>query len=163
MSVAIPKNTLDDHYFMFPGYTVARASRPAARQRIPAVADAAGRCATSARFPAPAPPLPDIEALIEEHELLDAHPAASAAGDDETAGDRRARRGDRAGARTYAEIPRHDREGARPTGLSLEGAGEALSIGAAGLFLRSLDRQPDGCAPAHQRQPAALSAAARRA
>ncbi len=45
------------------------------------------------------------------------------------------------GCKVYTEIPKLIAQ-ALADGLSLEGAGEALSIGAAGLFLRSLTGNP---------------------
>src|SRR2546425_9685027 len=90
------------------------------------------------RFPTP-PVLKDIEPLLEEYELLKRPlgfhtspgeaPAIGLLGEAVTRCD------------TYAEIPVMLAK-ALADGLSLEGAGEALSIGAAGLFLRSLTGNP---------------------
>ena len=84
-------------------------------------------------------PLPAIEALIEEHQLLkrilrqrsgeDEVAAIEALGEAISAVDR------------FADIPVLMAQ-ALADGLSLEGGGEALSIGAAGLFLRSLGGNP---------------------
>jgi hypothetical protein len=84
-------------------------------------------------------PLPDIEALIEEHQLLN-RILRQRSGEDETAaigelGEAISR------VDVFAEIPRLMAK-ALADGLSLEGGGEALSIGAAGLFLRSLGGNP---------------------
>jgi hypothetical protein len=84
-------------------------------------------------------PLPEIETLIEEHQLM-SRILRQRSGDDETAAigalGEAIRRVD-----VFAEIPRMIAK-ALAGGLSLEGAGEALSIGAAGLFLRSLCGNP---------------------
>jgi hypothetical protein len=77
-------------------------------------------------------PLPQIEALIEEHQLL----KRIYRGEDETAviGEL----GEVILAvDVFSDIPVLMAK-ALANGISLEGAGEALSIGAAGLFLRSL-------------------------
>src|SRR5258708_30794672 len=84
-------------------------------------------------------PLPAIEALIEEHQLL-SRILRQRTGEDETAaigglGEAIGR------VDVYADIPVLMAK-ALADGLSLEGAGEALSIGAAGLFLRSLTGNP---------------------
>ena len=90
------------------------------------------------RFPTP-PAIPEIDAVLEECQLL-TRPLRQQSGADETLaigslGEAISR------CDTYAEIP--GRLGrALADGLSLEGAGEALSIGAAGLFLRSLTGNP---------------------
>src|SRR3954467_15826826 len=84
-------------------------------------------------------PMPAIEALIEEHGLL-TRILRQRSGDDETAaigelGEAIAK------VDVYAEIPPLMAK-ALADGLSLEGCGEALSIGAAGLFMRSLTGNP---------------------
>jgi hypothetical protein len=136
LSVAIPKNALDDHYFILPAFTwramdqvlgwddMAVLMRPAVRY--------------TARFPAPRLLL-DVEGLIEKHQLL-SRAMRQRSGDDETAaigelGEAICAVSD------YNVIPVKIAE-ALANGLSLEGAGEALSIGAAGLFLRSLTGNP---------------------
>jgi hypothetical protein len=84
-------------------------------------------------------PLPGIEALIEEHGLL-TRILRQRSGEDETAAI--GELGEAIGrVDAYAEIPKLMAE-ALANGLSLEGGGEALSIGAAGLFLRSLTGNP---------------------
>jgi hypothetical protein len=90
------------------------------------------------RFPTP-PELPEIEALLQEYQLLQ-RPLRSHTGEDETAAI--GQLGEAIGAcDIYAEIPKMLAR-ALADGLSLEGAGEALSIGAASLFLRSLTGNP---------------------
>jgi len=90
------------------------------------------------RYPI-APGVPEIEALIEEHQLL-TRVTRQQSGEDETAvigqvGEAIGR------CDVFADIPGLLAQ-ALADGLSLEGAGEALSIGAAGLFLRSLTGNP---------------------
>ncbi|HTZ34528.1 MAG TPA: hypothetical protein VMB84_00805, partial [Stellaceae bacterium] len=90
------------------------------------------------RYPVP-PAIPEIEMLIEEHELM-TRVTRQESGEDETAvigelGEAIGR------VDVFADIPVLMAK-ALADGLSLEGAGEALSIGAAGLFLRSLTGNP---------------------
>jgi hypothetical protein len=92
----------------------------------------------TARYPNP-PEIPEIEAIIEEYELL-TRPLRQQSGDDET--ETIGRVGEAIGqVSVFADIPVMLGK-AMAEGLSLEGAGEALSIGAAGLFLRSLTGNP---------------------
>ncbi len=136
MTVAIPKNALDDHYFIFPAVTwramehiigwdnMAVLMRPSVRY--------------TARFPAPRI-MPDVEGLIEKHGLL-SRIIPQRGATDETA--EIGALGEAIGnCDDYNQIPVMQAE-ALANGLSLEGAGEALSIGAAGLFLRSLTGNP---------------------
>ena len=84
-------------------------------------------------------PLPQIEALIEEHQLLK-RILRQRSGEDETAAI--GALGEAISAvDVFADIPVLMAK-ALAGGLSLEGGGEALSIGAAGLFLRSLGGNP---------------------
>jgi hypothetical protein len=84
-------------------------------------------------------PIPAIEALIEEHQLL-SRILRQRTGEDETA--KIGELGEAIGAvDVFADIPKLMAK-ALADGLSLEGGGEALSIGAAGLFLRSLGGNP---------------------
>src|SRR5437879_13318374 len=92
----------------------------------------------SSDLPTP-PPLKDIEPLLDEYELLrrplgfhtspEETPAIGELGETITRCD------------AYAEIPRMLAK-ALADGLSLQGTGEALSIGAAGLLMRSLTGNP---------------------
>ena len=137
MSVAIPKNNIDDHYFVFPGYTwrsletgvldtqyLSLLMRPSVRY--------------AARFPV-APHTPELDALIKDNKLLE-RVTRQETGDDETIAI--GRLGKAIGqVEEFADIPVMIAS-ALGKGLSLDGAGEALSIGAAGLFLRSLGGNP---------------------
>jgi hypothetical protein len=143
LSVAIPKNFNDDHYFMFPG-TVWRALQTGVldKELLPVVMRPVVRFVTRSPVapnnPMPSP-IPAIEALIEEHQLLQ-RIYRQRSGEDETAvigalGEAIA------AVDVFADIPVLMAK-ALAGGISLEGAGEALSIGAAGLFLRSLGGNP---------------------
>ncbi|HEY3847886.1 MAG TPA: hypothetical protein VGL95_12305 [Acetobacteraceae bacterium] len=135
MSVAIPKNTLDDHYFLFPGY-LWRGLELIGHEHLPVLMRPAVRYA--ARFPAQRS-VPEVDALIEQHELM-SRVLRQRTGEDETA--KIGEIGEAIGlVDTYPEIPKLLAQ-ALADGLSMEGAGEALSIGAASLFLRSLTGNP---------------------
>src|SRR6202043_1945575 len=143
LSVAIPKNFNDDHYFMFPG-TVWRAFETGVldKEFFPVVMRPVVRFVTRSPVPPPNPiasPLPQIEALIEEHQLLQ-RIYRQRTGEDETAAI--GELGEAIGrVDVFADIPVLMTK-ALVGGLSLEGAGEALSIGAAALFMRSLGGNP---------------------
>jgi hypothetical protein len=135
MSVAIPKNTLDDHYFLFPGY-LWRGLELIGHEHLPVLMRPAVRYA--ARFPSQRV-VPEVDAIIEKYGLL-GRVMRQRSGDDETAVIGQV--GEAIGqCSAYSEIPELLAK-ALSEGLSLEGAGEALSIGAAGLFLRSLTGNP---------------------
>jgi hypothetical protein len=135
LTVAIPKNVLDDHYFIFPSFTW-RAVEWLGQEYLPLLMRPAVRYVT--RFPTP-PALPEIEAILDEYQLL-TRPLRQQTGADETTAI--GHLGEAIGlCNIYAEIPAMLAK-ALADGLSLEGAGEALSIGAAGLFLRSLTGNP---------------------
>jgi hypothetical protein len=143
LSVAIPKNFNDDHYFMFPG-TVWRALESGVLDKadLPVfmrpVVRFVTRSPVAPNNPMPSP-LPAIEALIEEHQLMK-RILRQRSGEDEMAAI--GELGEAIGAvDVFADIPKLMAK-ALADGLSLEGAGEALSIGAAGLFLRSLGGNP---------------------
>src|SRR6516165_7094006 len=143
MSVAIPKKFHDDHYFVFPG-TVWRAFESGVLDKalLPVLMRPVVRFVTRSPVapnnPMPSP-IPAIEALIEEHQLL-GRILRQRTGEDETAAI--GELGEAIGrVDVFAEIPKLMAK-ALADGLSLEGAGEALSIGAAGLFLRSLGGNP---------------------
>jgi hypothetical protein len=135
LSVAIPKNAMDDHYFIFPAFTF-RALQSMDPELLPVLMRPAVRYVT--RFPV-ARAIPDLDALIEKHELLTCV-TRQQSGEDETTvigqlGEAIGR------CDNYNDIPVLIAE-ALAGGLSLDGAGEALSIGAAWLFLRSLTGNP---------------------
>jgi len=133
MSVAIRKNCHDDHYLILPGL-LWRAFETGVLDKsyLPLLMRPVVRYVT--RHPVVdgdpvASPLPLIDALIEEHQLL-VRVLRQRTGEDETGtigrlGEAIARCDD------YADIPSM-MAGALAEGLSLEGGGEALSIGAAG-------------------------------
>jgi hypothetical protein len=143
LSVAIPKNFNDDHYFMFPG-TVWRAIQsgvlddPDLPLLMRPVVRFVTRNPVAPNNPMPSP-LPLIEGLIEEHQLL-SRIYRQKTGDDES--EAVGKLGEAIGRiDVFADIPVLMAE-ALAGGISLEGAGEALSIGAAGLFMRSLCGNP---------------------
>jgi hypothetical protein len=135
MTVAIPKNALDDHYFLFPGY-LWRGLELIGPEYLPLLMRPAVRYV--ARFPTQRS-IPDIDALIEKYQLS-ARVMRQRTGEDETAvigqvGEAIGR------CDAYSQIPEMLAK-ALAEGLSMEGAGEALSIGAAALFLRSQTGNP---------------------
>jgi hypothetical protein len=144
MSVAIPKNFHDDHYFIFPA-CLWRAFETGVldKAHLPLLMRPVVRYVT--RHPVAlnkplASPLPEIEKLIESHGLLSRRILRQRTDEDETAAI--GRLGETIGrSDVYADIPGLMAK-ALADGLSLDGAGEALSIGAAGLFLRSLTGNP---------------------
>ena len=143
MSVAIPKNFHDDHYFIFPAF-MWRAFETGVLDEalLPLLMRPVVRYVTRSPVapnnPMPSP-MPEIEALIEQHQLL-SRILRQRTGEDETAAI--GALGEAIGrVDAYAEIPVMMAQ-ALADGLSLEGGGEALSIGAAGLFLRSLTGNP---------------------
>ena len=137
MSVAIPKNNIDDHYFVFPGY-LWRAFDAGFldKQYLSVLMRPSVRYA--ARFPLP-PAAAELDALIRDNKLMECV-TRQETGDDETV----------AVGRLGKNISQVEEFSAIPVmiasalkrGLSLDGAGEALSIGAAGLFTRSLGGNP---------------------
>ncbi len=135
LSVAVPKNVLDDHYFVFPGYTW-RAIEWLGREHLPTLMRPVSRY--TARYPR-TPEIPEIEALIEQHELM-TRPLRQQTGDDET--ETIGRVSSVIGqCSDFTDIPAAIAQ-ALADGLSMQGAGEALSIGAASLFMRSLTGNP---------------------
>ena len=135
MSVAIPKNVLDDHYFIYPAFTW-RALDDIGREHTAVLMRPAVRYV--ARFPK-APSSPEIERLIEEYDLLN-KVTRQTTGDDETGAIGALGEAIRA-TEDFASIPVMFAK-ALADGLSLDGTAEAMSIGAAGLFMRSLTGNP---------------------
>ena len=135
MSVAIPKNQLDDHYFIYPANTW-RYLQNYGTEHLKVLMRPTVRY--TARFPM-ARVLPEIDRIIEEYDLMNCV-TRQETGDDETAAIGFV--GEAIGAvSNYNDIPVLLAK-ALAAGLSLDGAGEALSIGAAGLFMRSLTGNP---------------------
>lgn len=135
MTVAIPKVVLDDHYFIFPAF-LWRGLALYGHEHLKVLMRPAVRYV--ARFPTQRS-VPDIDALIEAHGLL-GRILRQRTGEDESAAI--GALGEAIGrCDKYDEIPRLIAK-ALADGLSMEGAGEALSIGAAGLFLRSQTGNP---------------------
>jgi hypothetical protein len=132
---AIPKNAMDDHYLLFPTFTW-RAVELLGWEYAPVLLRPATRYATRP----PAPPAVDwYDALFQEYGLLD-RPLRQTTGLEETAAVQAL--GDTIGAcDDYAQIPMLLGR-ALADGLSLEGCGESLSIGAATLYLRSTKGNP---------------------
>jgi hypothetical protein len=143
LTAALPKNFHDDHYFMFPS-TLWRAFETGVldKQYLPTVMRPAVRYVTRNPVAPNNPmqsPLPAIEALIEEHQLLK-RVLRQRSGDDEV--ETIGALGEEIGrVDVFAEIPKLVAQ-SLADGLSIEGAGAALSIGAAGLFMRSLGGNP---------------------
>jgi len=135
LTVAIPKNILDDHYFIFPSYTW-RAIEWLGQEYLPILMRPAVRYVS--RYPI-SPGTPEIDAVIDEYQLM-TRPLRQRSGGDETTAIGRVG-GDIRQCTDFTTIPGILAK-ALADGLSLEGAGEALSIGAAGLFLRSLTGNP---------------------
>lgn len=135
MTLAIPKNQIDDHFFLFPLFTW-RAVEWFGFEYAPIVLRAPVRY--TSRPPAP-PEMTEIREVIAEYKLLDRR-IRETTGPEETP--RIEALGRSVGAvEDFKAIPALiARELA--DGLSLEGAGEALSIGAATLYLRSLGGNP---------------------
>src|SRR5262250_244364 len=130
LEIAIPKNQLDDHYFLFPVFTW-RALEHFGWEYARFLGRAPVRYVTRPTAPTS---LDEVDALISAHELLERDLRATT-GEDETA----------AVTRLADEIGRVSDFTAIPAmlaraladGLSLEGAGEALSVGGSTLEPRS--------------------------
>ena len=135
LHVAIPKNQLDDHYFLFPVFTW-RALEYLGWEYAQYIGRAPVRYVTRPTMPAA---LDDVDALIAKFGLLE-RDLRFATGEDETS----------VVTALAGEIGRCSRFNTVPElvaraladGLSLEGAGEALSVGGSTLFLRSQTGNP---------------------
>ena len=152
LDVAIRRNALDDHYFLYPVFT-ARALDDLGWEWAPVLLRPPVRYL--ARHPimdAVFPFSPEyiarnlvqyegfsaIEALIDEHDLLRTGVPQTGGGETAAIGDL----SDRIGALDdFSKIPPL-LAAALAGGLSLAGAGEAMSVGAALLFLRSDSGNP---------------------
>ncbi len=135
LHIAIPKNQLDDHYFLFPVFTW-RGLEYLGWEYAKFIGRAPVRYVTRPTMPAS---LDDVDALIAKFGLLE-RDLRFATGADETP----------AITALADEIGRCNRFSAVPEmlaqaladGLSLEGTGEALSVGGSTLFLRSQTGNP---------------------
>jgi hypothetical protein len=143
LTAAIPKNFHDDHYFMFPS-TLLRAFQTGVidEQYLSQLMRPAVRYVTRNPVAPPNPmpnPMDGIEKLIEEKGLMK-RVLRQRSGDDEV--ETIGALGEAIGRLdVFADIPPMMAD-ALVDGLSLEGAGAALSIGAAALFMRSLGGNP---------------------
>ncbi|TMQ13568.1 MAG: hypothetical protein E6K82_27970 [Candidatus Rokuibacteriota bacterium] len=135
LHVAIPKNQIDDHYFLFPVFTW-RALEYLGWEYAKYIGRAPVRYVTRPTMPAS---LDDVDGLIAKFGLLE-RDLRFASGDDETAVVTAL--ADEIGRRSrFSEIPEMLAR-ALADGLSLEGVGEALSVGGSTLFLRSQTGNP---------------------
>ena len=135
LDVAVPKNQLDDHYFLFPVFTW-RGLEYFGWEYARFIGRAPVRYVTRPTAPTS---MEEVDGLISRYELLE-RDLRAATGEDETA----------AVAALAAEIGRCDKFSDIPEllaraladGLSLEGTGEGLSVGGSTLFLRSQTGNP---------------------
>ncbi|MGH7332546.1 MAG: hypothetical protein ACREKS_07310 [Candidatus Rokuibacteriota bacterium] len=135
LEVAIPKNQLDDHYFLFPVF-VWRVLEYFGWEYAKYIGRAPVRYITR---PTPATSLEPVDRLIEQHGLL-ARDLRSETGEDETAAVTAL--ADEIGrCQQFDEVPRLLAY-ALARGMSLDGLGEALSVGGSTLFLRSQTGNP---------------------
>jgi hypothetical protein len=135
LQVAIAKNQLDDHYFLFPVFTW-RALEYFGWEYAKYIGRAPVRYITRPTAPAS---LDDVDGLIAKFGLLE-RDLRFATGEDET--EAIAALADEIGhSSQFAEIPEKVAR-ALADGLSLEGAGEGLSVGGSTLFLRSQTGNP---------------------
>ena len=135
LRVAIPKNSRDDHYFLFPVFTW-RALEYFGWGYMRYIGRGPVRYVT--RPPAP-PSMADVDALIEEHGLL-RRELRYDTGEDETPAIV-ALRDEIGRCNLFSEIPAMLAH-ALADGLSIQGTAEALSVGGATLFLRSESGNP---------------------
>jgi hypothetical protein len=135
LEVGVPKNLLDDHYFLFPVFTW-RALEYFGWEWARYIGRAPVRYVTRPTMPTS---LGEIDALIRRHELLE-RDLRTQTGDDETS-DITALADEVGRCNKLADVPEM-LAGALARGLSLEGVGEALSVGGSTLFLRSQTGNP---------------------
>jgi alkylhydroperoxidase/carboxymuconolactone decarboxylase family protein YurZ len=135
LELAIPKNQLDDHYFLFPVFTW-RALEYLGWEYAKYIGRAPVRYVTRPTMPAS---LDDVDALIGTFGLLERELRAATGADETgaitTLADEIGR------CQKLSEVPGMLAR-ALADGLSLEGAGEALSVGGSTLFLRSQTGNP---------------------
>jgi hypothetical protein len=135
LEVGVPKNQLDDHYFLFPVFTW-RALEYFGWEYARYIGRAPVRYITRPTAPAS---MDAVDGLIRRYELLERDLRAET-GEDETSAvtalaDEIGRSND------FTEIPEMLAR-ALGDGLSLEGVGEGLSVGGSTLFLRSQTGNP---------------------
>jgi hypothetical protein len=135
LEFAIPKNQLDDHYFLFPVFTW-RALEYFGWEYAKYIGRAPVRYITRPTAPVS---LDEVDGLIARYRLLE-RDLRFATGDDET-GAVTALADEIGRSDQFAEIPEMLAR-ALADGLSLEGAGEGLSVGGSTLFLRSQTGNP---------------------
>ena len=135
LEVGVPKNQLDDHYFLFPVFTW-RALEYFGWDYAKYLGRSPVRYVTRPTAPAM---MIAVDELIKKYELLERDLRART-GDDETPAITAL--ADEIGRSSeFAEVPEMLAR-ALGSGLSLEGAGEALSVGGSSLFLRSKTGNP---------------------
>jgi hypothetical protein len=135
LQVAIPKNQLDDHYFLFPVFTW-RALEYLGWEYARFIGRAPVRYITRPSDPTS---LEEVDRLIDQHGLLERELRVKT-GDDETAAVT-ALANEIGRCSKFTEIPEMVAQ-ALGDGLSLEGVGEGLSVGGSTLFLRSQTGNP---------------------
>jgi hypothetical protein len=135
LEVAVPKNQIDDHYFVFPVYTW-RALEYFGWEYARYLGRAPVRYITRPTAPAT---LDEVNRLLRRYELLERDLRATT-GDDETAAIT-SLADDIGRCSDLEEIPEMLAR-ALGAGLSLEGVGEGLSVGGSTLFLRSRTGNP---------------------
>ena len=135
LEIAIPKNQLDDHYFLFPVFTW-RALEYFGWEYAKFLGRAPVRYVTRPTMPAS---LDEVDNLIAKFGLLERE-LRTTTGSDETAA--LTALADEVGrCHKFSAIPEMLAR-ALADGLSLEGTGEALSAGSSTLFLRSQTGNP---------------------
>jgi hypothetical protein len=135
LEVGVPKNLLDDHYFLFPVFTW-RALEYFGWEWAKYIGRSPVRYITRPTLPTS---LGEVDALIHKYELLE-RDLRTETGEDETAAV--AALADEIGrCSKFAQVPEM-LAGALANGLSLEGVGEGLSVGGSTLFLRSQTGNP---------------------
>ena len=135
LQVAIPKNQLDDHYFLFPVFTW-RALEYLGWEYARFIGRAPVRYITRPSDPTS---LEEVDRLIDTHGLLERELRVKT-GDDETAAVT-ALANEIGRCSKFTEVPEMVAQ-ALGDGLSLEGVGEGLSVGGSTLFLRSQTGNP---------------------
>src|SRR5436190_4848474 len=135
LHVAIPKNQLDDHYFLFPVFTW-RALEYLGWEYAQYIGRAPVRYVTR---PTADASLEEVDGLIGKYELLERDLRVET-GEDETAAIT-ALADDLGRCHKFSEVPGMLAR-ALADGVSLEGAGEGLSVGGSTLFLRSQTGNP---------------------